>query len=64
MQSVSCLPPRLRECLCGTPRSVLEGEAYDEDILLAILTEEQVDGALQVAPCTTSGKQSMMLCHP
>jgi hypothetical protein len=43
---------------------VLEGEAYDEDILLAILTEEQVDGALQVAPCTTSGKQSMMLCHP
>ena len=55
--SGSCLSPHLRECLCGTPRSVLDGESYGEDILLAILTEEQVAGAVEVALYITSQEQ-------
>ena len=43
-----CLSPRLREFLCGTPRTVLTEDAFDEDVLLSILPERLIVAALQV----------------
>ena len=48
MHSGSCLSPRLRELLCGTPRTVLDEEHCEEDVLLAVLLEDHVAGALEV----------------
>jgi hypothetical protein len=43
-----CLSPRLREFLCGTPRTVLTEDAFDEDVLLSILPQRLIVTALQV----------------
>ena len=46
-----CLSPRLREFLCGTPRTVLTEDAFDEDVLLSILPGKFIVKALQVFYC-------------
>lgn len=46
-----CLSPRLREFLCGTPRTVLTEDAFDEDVLLSILPAKLTVTALQVCHC-------------
>ncbi|CAL8469507.1 g9048 [Coccomyxa elongata] len=51
-----CLSPRLREFLCGTPRTVLTEDAFDEDVLLSILPAKLIVTALQ-----DTGKNAVLL---
>jgi hypothetical protein len=57
---VFCLDSSLRALLCGTSGIVLSDEAFEEEILLPIIAEEQLSAALQVGQGFEREKYSLV----